>query len=144
MPREDRDTGQEGPAVSHRGAGHGDLQSEIDKLCTALLAIDASLAPIVGARGVTALYQRSLHLTAATHGLLAGVQQDDPHSLDLEPLRQALAGQPHADVVALGNALLQTFQQLLTSLIGPSLTERLLRSVWTDSSSGSTAQDTTP
>ena len=39
---------------------------------------------------------------------------------------------------------LQTFHELLATLVGPSLTERLLRSVWADSSSGPPAQDTSP
>ena len=43
-----------------------------------------------------------------------------------------------------GGALLQTFYELLASLVGPSLTERLLRSVWAHSSSGPPAQDTSP
>jgi len=130
--------------VDDRGAGNADSRPAIDKVCTALLAIDASLSPIIGARGVVALYQRSVYLTARTHAMPAAVHDDDEQALDLVPLRQALAGQSPDDAVAAGDALLRTFHELLASLIGLSLTERLLRSVWTDSSSASSAQDTPP
>ena len=44
-------------------------------------------------------------------------------------LRSVLSQQRSAQVVAANGALLQTFYDLLSSLIGVSLTERLLRSV---------------
>ena len=54
----------------------------------------------------------------------------------------------HHDAAAAVNALLQAFHELLASLIGLSLTERLLRTVWAPSlalpSSGLPAQDPTP
>ena len=42
-----------------------------------------------------------------------------------------------------GGLLLQTFYELLASLVGPSLTGRLLDAVWTPPSSAP-AQDTSP
>jgi len=45
-------------------------------------------------------------------------------------------------VLAGGGALFQSFHALLTSLVGASLTDRLLHSVWVHSSSTSPAQDT--
>ena len=144
MPRDERDTGPQADRERNPHAGTGDSHDAIDTLCTTLLAIDAALSPIIGARGVTALYQRSLHLTAATHGVLADVRRDDHQRLDLGPLGQALAGEAPAEVKLVGDALLQSFHQVLASLIGPSLTERLLRSVGTDPSSGSAAQDPPP
>ena len=47
-----------------------------------------------------------------------------------------------AIAVAANAALLQNFQDLLTSLIGLSLTERLLSPVWDKPSSGQAEQDT--
>jgi len=143
MPSNDRDNGRNADAVKNRAAGDAD-QTEIDKICATLLAIDASLSPIIGARGVNALYQRSLHVTADTHAWLAALRDDEPKALDVSSLKLAFAGQSAADATAAGDALLRNFQQLLTSLIGPSLSERLLRSVWTDTSSGPAAQDTPP
>lgn len=37
--------------------------------------------------------------------------------------------------------LFDTFHDLLASMVGPSLTERLLRFVWADGSGGSAAKD---
>ena len=106
--------------------------------------IDAALAPIVGPRGVAALYQRSLHLTSAAHPWLAGTSAGLHASLDLAALESVLAQQGSASATAGGDALFQTFHQLLATLVGASLTERLLRSVWANTSSGSPAQDATP
>ncbi len=104
--------------------------------------IEAALAPIIGQRGVVALYQRSLYLTIAAHPWLE-LQADPQATMDLAALKSAMVQQDSADAVAGGVAMLQTFQTLLTSLIGSSLTGRLLDGVWThpSPSSSSPAQD---
>ena len=43
---------------------------------TAWHAIDDALTPVIGARGLVALYLRTLHLTAANPGLAAAVGAD--------------------------------------------------------------------
>jgi hypothetical protein len=106
--------------------------------------IDAGLAPIIGPRGVAALYKRSLYLTGGAHPWLAGLHEGTPTTMDLAALKSVIAQQSSADAAVGGNALLQTFHQLLASLVGPSLTERLLRPVWADSSTAAPAQDTKP
>ena len=73
---------------------------------------------------------------AGTH---EGVQTD----MDLAALKSVFRQQSSANAAGGGSALFQTFYELLASLIGPSLTERLLRSVWATSSSGPSAQDNT-
>ena len=50
--------------------------------------------------------------------------------------------QAAAEAAAGGTALFQSFHELLASLVGASLTDRLLRSVWAHSSGASPAQDT--
>jgi hypothetical protein len=92
--------------------------------------VDVALRPVIGQRGVDALYRRSLHLTVASHSWLMGACTGMDKATDLTSLKAALAEQTCADAVAAGGSLLHTFQQLLASLIGPSLTERLLRPVW--------------
>jgi hypothetical protein len=104
-------------------------------------AIDTALTPIVGARGVAALYQRSLHLVTQTHACLGTLAEVGQTSLDTAPLRSVLAQQAAGDAAIIGAAVLQTFYELLASLIGPSLTERLLRLVWAPFLSGPPAQD---
>jgi hypothetical protein len=99
--------------------------------------VASALSPIIGQRGVAALFQRSQHLTRSGHACLepvaaalAGPDADsapaDPFALlqaVLSPLASAEAGAAHV-------ALLRTFCDLLTHLIGAALTERLLRPVW--------------
>ena len=106
--------------------------------------IDAALAPIVGPRGVAALYMRSLFLATTDHPWLAGAQGGNPTELDVTPLQSVLARQGSAEAATGGGAVLQTFHDLLASLVGSSLTERLLRSVWTHLSSDPSVQDPSP
>jgi len=107
-------------------------------------AIDTALAPIIGRRGVAALFGRSVHLAAAGHAWLLNVPVGVDEAMDLARLEQALMCQSPADASAAGRALLQTFEALLGSLIGPSLTGRLLRSARTIPSSGAPAQEVQP
>lgn len=104
--------------------------------------IDVALRPIIGQRGVVLLYKRSIHLVARAHPWLASVQVISQDTMDLPALGGVFAEQGSAHAATAGGILLQTFYQLLSSLIGPSLTEQLLRPVWVDFSSGPPAQDT--
>lgn len=112
------------------------------------IEIDAALTPIIGPRGVMALWQRSLHLTAASHPWLAAGQPGGLAALDPLLLAKAVGQRDAGDAAAAVNALLRAFHELLASLIGESLTERLLRTVWSPSlalpTSGLPAQDPTP
>jgi hypothetical protein len=91
--------------------------------------IHAVLSPVIGAGGVGALYQRSLHLSRGPYPWLAAVREDPQHPGEFPVLQLVLSQQTTRDVAAANDALLHTFFDLLTSLIGVSLTERLLRSV---------------
>ena len=99
------------------------------------------LSPIIGQTGVAALFKRSVHLTRGAHPCLAAVLDDHAQPGELGALQAVLAQQTRATVMAANTALLQNFQDLLISLIGLSLTERLLRPVWDQPSSGQAEQD---
>ena len=103
--------------------------------------IDAALAPIIGQRGVCALYQRSLHLTRLAYPHLGKVPESPQLPLDVSSLHTVLANQTPGEAAAVSGAVLQKFYELLTQLIGASLTERLLRSVWASFLTGETNQD---
>jgi hypothetical protein len=111
------------------------------------LAIEAALSPIVGQRAVAALYKRSLTLIRADYPWLSVGEGDahrEPHgnrSDDFGLLRTALSQQTSSNAIAAHRALLQTYLDLLTGLLGESLTERLLRSVC-DTLSSDDAQET--
>ena len=106
--------------------------------------IDAALSPIIGHGSVAVLYMRSLHLIDPAHPWLADMHQGVQTTVDMAALKAILAQQDSETAAAAGGALLQTFYELLASLVGPSLTERLLRSVWENPLSGPSAQDTSP
>lgn len=106
--------------------------------------IDDALTPILGPRGVAALYQRSLHLAAVAHPGLAARDESDPPAIGPAALKRALARQGSAIAAVAGNAFLQTFHDLLASLIGPSLTERLLLAAWENTLGRPPPQDTSP
>ena len=106
--------------------------------------LDQALAPIVGQRGMAALYKRSVHLCRPMQPWLPVATEAAGSEIDVAALNAALAKQSAADAAAAGIQLLASFGALLTSLIGESLTERLLRPVWaTLFFSGPSARDTT-
>jgi len=112
--------------------------------CSIWRRITEILSPIIGGLGVAALYKRSLHLTRVAHPWLPG-PHDDPGGLDnLDVLQRALASQTASIAAAANTALLVNFHDLLSSLIGPSLTERLLGSVLDKPSTEHAAQDPSP
>jgi len=114
-----------------------------DEAVSTWQAIDAALSPILGARGVAALYRRSLALTAADHPWLRAVSpEDSPERGDFTALRTVLSRQPSESGAAVRSALLHTFRELLTKLIGESLTRLLLSTVRDFSEYGPAVQDT--
>lgn len=112
-----------------------------DAIVSTWIAVDAALAPIVGQPTVAVLYMRSRHLASRAFPWLRPEQQARIE-MDLPALRSLLLQQDPASAGVGGGALLRTFYELLASLIGPSLTERLLSAAWNSSSSGQAAQDT--
>jgi hypothetical protein len=138
-------TGEEGVPMAQawvRSTGSmADAVQVADLMAVTWEAVDHALRPIIGQRGFTALYQRSLHLNAAVHAWLVDVCQDADKPSDIPALRHAQARQSCAEAVAAGATLLRTFHQLLASLIGSSLTERLLGPAWEESLSHPTHRE---
>lgn len=90
--------------------------------------IDATLSPVLGSQAVTLLYQRSICQASATCSWLADIcESGEP--LVPDALRAAFARQSGDAAAAGGLELLQAFHGILASLVGPPLTERLLRFV---------------
>ena len=93
---------------------------------TVWLSVRAALEPIIGPRGVAALYSRSVHLTSAEHPWLAEVPSSPSSAMDLPALRASLERRDVPDGSAACIALISTFCGTLASLVGDSLVERLL------------------
>jgi len=129
-------------------AGRVPADASAEQLADAIVAlwreIDLALHPILGHRGVAALYNRSLRLAATAHPVLAGGQPDMLAAIDVTTLRAALLEQTAAEAAAAGTALFRSFEQLLASLVGPALTAQLLQSVWTHPAGRPPEQDNIP
>ena len=118
------------------GASAREVAAAVVEICH---DINGALTPIVGKEGTAALFKRSLYLTGTAFPWMrgGGVQT----VLDPSGLEEVLVAQDAGSAMAAASALLNSFHELLTSLIGPMLTERLLRSVWTPALNSRPAQD---
>jgi hypothetical protein len=104
--------------------------------------VDAALSPIIGQRGVAALFKRSVLLIGQAHPSLVTAHQDVDVLGDFAALRITLEQQSSANAIATNDALLRKFSDLLINLIGESLTERLLHSVRDNLSSDGAVRET--
>ena len=120
-------------ALGRRAGDDPGMAGVVQSIVSIWNEIDTTLCPILGQRGVAMLYKRSLFLTGAAHGWMPGAAEGLPTALDLAPLQAALMQQGNTVALDGGSALLRTFYELLSSLVGPSLTERLLRPIWDNS-----------
>lgn len=140
-------TGEAGNAVAAwllQAAGAEPSTEQVVASVTATCQdFDAALTPIIGPRGVAALFHRSMHLAAQSQPLLGELQLGPPSGLDLAGLQLRLGQHKPADAAAAAGLFLHTFHHLLGTLIGVPLTERLLRAVW-PFTLNSTPQDTKP
>ncbi len=108
------------------------------------LGIEAALSPVIGQRGVAALYKRSLFLARKDHPWLTAVYEGAQAPVDFAKLATAMLQQTVSSAVGANSALLQTFYDLLANLIGEALTRRLLQSVVEQPSNAYPMEDTSP
>ena len=142
-----RTDAQPNPAASAQQAEGADAAQIADLSVSTWRAVDAALSPVIGQRGVAALYKRSLYLIRADHPCLSAVYEGELGPGEFAGLHTALSGQSSSDAAAANGALLRAFHDLLAHLIGASLTGQLLRSVlhhsaFDNPSSGHAVQDT--
>lgn len=109
-------------------AMQSDARCVADAALSRWQAIAAALMPIVGPRGVSALLKRSLYMNQGEHRCLAVAWAPSGETVDLSALHTALSQQAADTAAAAQAALLQTFVDLLSRLVGPALTERLIGS----------------
>lgn len=129
--------------LARRLGEHADAIQIADAIVVVWTEIDNVLAPILGHRAVVALCKRSLYLAAQRYACLNGVYASIQSGSEFIELQPVFAQQTDISI-AIGNELFQIFHQLLVSLIGSSLTERLLRPVWENSLADPPAQDYSP
>lgn len=92
--------------------------------------VERVLRPVIGARGVVALFIRSAHVAAGSYPWLAPAAQNPAAPLDLDALQALFVAQGAQQTLAAGNHLLDQLHRLLEHLIGHLLTAQLLRAAW--------------
>jgi hypothetical protein len=131
-------------SLAHRVGPDADIARIAQAIISTLRDMEVALTPIIGQQGVAALYRRSLHLCASTHPRLACTRDKVPAGMDLTALKSVIVEQSDADALFFGEVLLTTFYELLSTLIGPSLTARLLRGMCELSLSDTPSQENSP
>lgn len=131
-------------AVTRIGEDPG-MTAAVEAILATLSEIAEALTPIIGEHGVAALFQRGVFLCASRYPHLAdlpGTKSTPTTGLDLAALRSALLLHDSDTLRSCGSDLFKTLHQLLASLIGASLSERLLRCAWENSLCGLPPLDT--
>jgi len=123
-----------GKAMRRTLAQHAGSAPDAGTVAKVVLGIWNSMAeqlsPVIGVMGVDVLFRRALKLTAKAFPWLAIAEDHGNSTALLESLKARFETQDAAVATEAGNALLGIFTDLLTSLLGVPLTERLLRPVW--------------
>jgi len=137
QPRQD-DAHGIGAMLSRRLGANADITQLAAFAVSIWHEVDAVLSPIFDETGVVALYKKSLDLTIDHHPCLATAHEQAHSTGKFAGLGAALSKQTAEYASAVIVYLLNTFHDLLTHLIGGSMFERLLRSIW-DKPSGDDA-----
>lgn len=118
--------------LTQRAGGAPDAPAVVDAVSRTWQFMAAQLEPVIGERGVGVLLDRAVHLTGKRYPWLAYTAAPQDHADRLVRLQTQFARRDAKEAAEAGCALLVTFTELLAGLIGESLTERLLASVWLD------------
>ncbi|WP_332854855.1 hypothetical protein [Duganella sp. S19_KUP01_CR8] len=96
----------------------------------------AELVAIIGRNDFDSLYARTIHLVRMQHPwLVEGRDQTFDH------LQTSLEGQEQATAYIASVALLTTFTNVLTQLIGERLTTAILKSAWSQETADTSAKE---
>ena len=117
--------------LAHRAGDSPDASAVAEATIGTWHQVSARLAPVIGARGVDVLFRRALHLTSTAFPWLATAGEHGDGAGSIANFRARLETRETAAAAEASHALLVTFTELLATLIGSSLTERLLGSIWT-------------
>jgi hypothetical protein len=115
----------------HRSEADDDTKAarSAEAIVTRWQALCAALTPVIGERGTAAIFKRSIGLAGAAYPWMVVTQNGIDSKIDPAQLKSLLIQHTPADIAAMGVALEHALRELLASLIGSSLTARLLRSV---------------
>ncbi|MDY0747557.1 hypothetical protein SNE35_23845 [Paucibacter sp. R3-3] len=137
----DRERSRSTTPLARRVGGNSDSLTVAQAFAEIWGEIEASLHPILGRRGLTALFRRSAHVSAPQCAFLAILAEGEMDLVARDELVSVFCSQTADTALDGGSLLLNSFRELLSTLIGAGLTERLLQSVWSSPTSGPSAQD---
>lgn len=124
MPRDARELL---PSALWQSVNSGaDGHAVAEELVKGWVQIEERLAPILGRRGLAVLFRRTLQIAGAQVSWIASAEQVSTGELNIAALAAACAGQPPSSIAQGGAIFLQSFYDLLSSLIGVTLTAQLL------------------
>lgn len=139
------ETGPSAGPLTSRMARDASARQVADGAAALWLDIGLALQPVIGRRGVASLFDRTLHLAAMQFPWLAALASGDAgRTIEIADLAEILAAQPPQIGMAASDAMFTSFRDLLATLIGSGLCERLLQSVWSIPSNALPAQDPKP
>lgn len=94
------------------------------------------LTPLIGVSGFQTLYARAMHLASPECPGFSAVMQGKPIDALFQTLKDDLGALNQCDAERCGNILLNTFTDLVESMIGEVLMAQILRSAWVGQSHG--------
>lgn len=94
------------------------------------------LTPLIGVSGFQTLYGRALHLASPACPGFSPLQQGKTIDALFQALKEDLSALEQCDAERCGNVLLNTFTDLVESMIGEVLMAQILRSAWVGPSHG--------
>ena len=112
-----------------------------DDIGLSWLKIVRKFAPLIGANSVLLIFERSLDNNLATFSWLPTVATPSQPDTSVERLRISMAARSTDDILAAHRAILTTFIDLMTTLIGARLTVQFLRAAFPADSAGSTTEE---
>ncbi len=116
--------------LAHRAGDAPDASTVVEATASTWRQVAALLTPVIGERGVDVIFKRALSLMSKAFPWLDFGEENGDSAALLESLRLQLAGRDTATAAEAGCTLIVTFIEILTTLIGESLTERLVSPVW--------------
>jgi hypothetical protein len=122
-------------AAHARGAG--DVSATADATVATWHQVTYQLAPVIGVGGVSVLFNRALQQSSAVFPWLATPMEEAINAVPPATLKARFAGQKTAAIEEASATILLNFAELLTTLIGDSLADRLLGPVWAPAPPGS-------
>ena len=128
--------------LAHRAGGSPNAAAVAEAALGTWRQIAVRLEPVIGARGVDVLFGRSLYLTSKNFPWLASAAVHGNSAASLASLSACFETRDTGAAAEAGFALLVAFTELLASLIGEPLTERLLGAVWVSTQPNSEPQTT--